>query len=408
MHILIITQYFWPENFRINDIAKLLTEKGHSVTVITGIPNYPGGKFYPGYGFFSKRKDSYNGIDIFRIPLLPRGNGQGLRLALNYLSFIFFGCLFAPFLKIPKYDIIFIYEPSPVTVALPAILLKKIKKVPIVFYVLDLWPESLSAVGAVKSKKILNLIKLMVNYIYKNCDQILVPSKGFIENIRNYNIASSRISYWPQWAEEIFASYKNIKKQPIEKLPSGFRIVFAGNIGAAQGLEVIIETASILKVYKDIYWIIIGDGRMKTWLENQIIKYKLNRNIIMLGRKPIEIMPEYFLNADCLFVSLKHDPVFSLTLPAKIQTYLAAGKPIIATIDGEGARVINNAKAGFVSPSDDPQKLADNILKIYKMRKPSRIKIGLNGRRYYENNFKSDFLLNQLIGFLTAIVNKNQ
>jgi colanic acid biosynthesis glycosyl transferase WcaI len=404
MHILIVSQYFWPENFRINDITKLLIGKGHSVTVLTGIPNYPDGKYFPGYGLFKRRKEKYNNANIIRIPLISRGNGKGFRLFLNYLSFVIFGCICAPFYKIPEYDLIFVYEPSPITVAIPAILLKKIKRVPLVFYVLDLWPESISAVGAIKSLKVLNAIKIIVNYIYKNCDKILVPSKGFIRNIKNYNIDSSKITYWPQWAEEIFSFDKNISRQSIEKLPTGFRIVFAGNIGTAQGLEIIIDAAKILKAFKNIYWIIIGDGRMKEWFEDNIKKYHLAKNIFMLGRKPIEIMPEYFLSADCLFLSLKQDPVFSLTLPAKIQTYLACGKPIVAAIDGESVSIINNAKAGLTSPSSDPQKLADNVLKLYKMKKSERNQFGLNGRRYFEKHFKSDLLLTKLISIFENII----
>jgi colanic acid biosynthesis glycosyl transferase WcaI len=403
MHVLIVSQYFWPENFRINDIAVSLIKEGHKVTVITGIPNYPDGKFFKGYGFFKNLTESYNGINIIRIPLIPRGNGNGFRLILNYISFMAFACLIAPFLKIPKYDIVFGYEPSPVTVALPAILLKKIHKIPFVFYVLDLWPESVSAVGAVKSKTILNTIKLLVNYIYKNCDKILVPSRGFISNIKSYGIDDQNIIYWPQWAEEIFNS-KNYDNYDIEKLPDGFKIFFAGNIGAAQGLDIIINAAKLLRGYKKIYWIIIGDGRMKPWLEEQIDKYNLNENIILLGRKPIEMMPNYFLAADSLFLSLKSDPIFSLTLPAKIQTYLACGKPIIAAIDGEAANVIADSKSGLSCGANDPDKLAEIVIQLYQMSEDDRITMGRNGFEYYEKHFKSDLLLKKLINIFNDLL----
>jgi colanic acid biosynthesis glycosyl transferase WcaI len=403
MHVLIVSQYFWPENFRINDIAVSLIKEGHKVTVITGIPNYPDGKFFKGYGFFKNLTESYNGINIIRIPLIPRGNGNGFRLILNYISFMAFACLIAPFLKIPKYDIVFGYEPSPVTVALPAILLKKIHKIPFVFYVLDLWPESVSAVGAVKSKTILNTIKLLVNYIYKNCDKILVPSRGFISNIKSYGIDDQNIIYWPQWAEEIFNS-KNYDNYDIEKLPDGFKIFFAGNIGAAQGLDIIINAAKLLRGYKKIYWIIIGDGRMKPWLEEQIDKYNLNENIILLGRKPIEMMPNYFLAADSLFLSLKNDPIFSLTLPAKIQSYLACGKPIIAAIDGEAANVIADSKSGLSCGANDPDKLAEIVIQLYQMSEDDRITMGRNGFEYYEKHFKSDLLLKKLINIFNDLL----
>lgn len=396
MHVLIVSQYFWPENFRINDIAVSLIKEGHKVTVITGIPNYPDGKYFEGYGLLKNRKESYNGINIVRIPLVPRGNGNGFRLFLNYISFMAFACLIVPFLKIPKYDIVFAYGLSPITVALPAILLKKIKKIPFVFYVLDLWPESVAAASSVKSKIVLNTISLLVNYIYKNCDKILVPSRGFISNIKSYGIDYQNIIYWPQWAEEIF-NLKTRDNYEIEKLPDGFKIFFAGNIGAAQGLEVIINAAILLREYKKIYWIIIGDGRMKPWLEEQIDKYNLNENIILLGRKPIEMMPSYFLAADSLFLSLKNDPIFSLTLPAKIQSYLACGKPIIAAIDGEAANVIADSKSGLSCGANDPDKLAEIVIQLYQMNEDDRSRMGRNGFSYYEKHFKSDLLLNKLI-----------
>jgi len=402
MHILIVSQYFWPENFRINDISRLLIEQGNKVTVLTGKPNYPDGKFYPGYGLFKKFREKYQGADVIRIPLFPRGDGGGLRLILNYLSFMFFGCLLFPFFKIPKYDVIFVYEPSPITVAIPAILLKKIRKVPLFFYVLDLWPESLSAVDAIRSKSILKLVAKVVNYIYRNCDRILVPSKGFISNIQQYNVDLSKIIYWPQWGEEIFNLNEKNGSQ-IEKLPAGFKIIFAGNIGAAQGLDIVIDAAVVLRKYSDISWIIVGDGRMKSSFDEQIYKNNLQNTIIMLGRKPLEMMPDYFSLADCLLVTLKHDPIFSLTLPAKIQTYLASGKPIIAAIDGEGARVIDEAEAGFTCPSNDSKSLAAIVLKMYNTEKKDRINMGLKGKVYFEKNFKSDFLLKQLLKIFNEI-----
>ncbi len=240
------------------------------------------------------------------------------------------------------------------------------------------------------------MVKKLVHFIYKHCDLILVPSLGYIDNIRNYNVVNEKVLYWPQWGEELIYSNNN-KRNSVEKLPEGFCIVFAGNIGAAQGLDIIIDAARLLKKYSDIYWIIIGDGRMKPWLEEQIDRYDLKNNIIMLGQKPLEMMPDYFLQADCLFVSLKHDPVFSLTLPAKVQTYLAAGKPIVAALDGEGARVINESGGGLTSPSNDPHKLADNIIALYSMEKSERIQLGIDGRRFFEDHFRSKVLLDSLI-----------
>ena len=280
MQILIVSQYFWPENFRVNDLSTRLVQRGHQVTILTGIPNYPDGKFYSGYNFFKNTRQNYCGAQVIRVPIIPRGKGGNLNLVLNYLSFVIFGTLLAPFVCRQKYDAIFVYGISPILMAIPAIFLKKIRKVPLVLYVLDLWPESISAVGAIKSSFLLNVVKKNVHFIYKHCDQILVSSPGFVGWIKEMGIDESKINYWPQWAED---NYKivAVKENSAEsrEMPSGFRIMFAGNIGAAQGFKTIIEAADRLKNHLNIHWVIIGDGRMKPWVEDQVRLRKLENTV---------------------------------------------------------------------------------------------------------------------------------
>ncbi len=405
MRILVVCQYFWPEDFRINDLCLGLMKKGHLVTVLTGIPNYPQGTFFSGYGFFKNMRQNYCGIKVLRVPLIPRGKGNNLNLMLNYISFVFFGILFAPFLCRGKFDLIFVYSLSPILMALPAIFLKKIKKVPLILYVLDLWPESISAVGAIKLSFFINGIKKIVKFIYNHCDSILVSSLSFIKRIKEMNIERYRINYWPQWAEGSYQIVSVEENAPERKqMPSGFRIMFAGNIGAAKGFETIIEAANKLKDYNDIHWVILGDGRMKLWVEDQINLRKLQNTVHLLGRHPVVTMPRYFALADVLLVCLRKDPVFSFTLPAKVQSYMACGRPILACLDGEGAFVVKESGAGISCPTDNPESLAKSVLKIYNFTEKQRKEMGLQGRLYFEKHFQRDILLAQLENWINTLI----
>ena len=401
MHILIVTQYFWPENFRINDLALGLLERGHQVTVLTGVPNYPEGSFFDGYGYLNKPQD-YHGVKVLRVPLIPRGNGGGLRLALNYISFAVSASIAAPFACKEKYDLIFVFQISPITSALPALLLKKIRTIPILFWVQDLWPESLSATGAVKSKQVLGMVAHLVKFIYQRCDKILIQAKYFSDSIVFYGGEKELIEYFPNSAESLFSS---ISADPtyIPPLPNGFKIMFAGNIGAAQDFETIISAVEKLKYYHDIHWVIVGDGRMREWAEEEAKKRGLSANIHFIGRFPLEAMPAFFSKADVMLVTLRKEPIFAITIPCKIQSYLACCKPIIAALDGEGANVIEESGAGFVCPSGASAELAQAVLKMYKTPKAEREKMGASGMAYYKANFDRDMLLDRLDGWMMEL-----
>ncbi len=401
MNILIITQYFWPENFRINDLALGMKRKGHKVTILTGIPNYPGGKFFPGFGLFSKEGRDYHGMKVIRVPLIPRGNGNASRLFLNYLSFALSAGIIAPFVCRGKFDLIFVFEPSPITVGLPAVVMKLLKSAPIMFWVQDLWPESLSATGAVKSRWILAIIKYFVKFIYGFCSHILVQSKAFIPSIETLGIKRSKISYFPNWSGETQESGEapdNILSK--HEIPSGFRLVFAGNIGAAQDFDSILSAMEKLKKYPDIHLIILGDGRLSGWVKREINTRDLKHNVHLFGQKPLKDMPVYFSLADAMLVTLKANPIFSLTIPSKVQSYLAFGKPVIAALDGEGARVINESGAGVTCASSDADALAGIIFSIYRKEPNARREIGLNGMRYYREHFEYNMLMNRLEGWM--------
>ncbi|PKN17942.1 MAG: glycosyltransferase WbuB [Deltaproteobacteria bacterium HGW-Deltaproteobacteria-6] len=404
MKILIISQYFWPENFRINDLGAGLVERGHEVTVLTGIPNYPDGHFFPGYSLFRNLRQDYCGVRIIRVPLIARGAGGRLRLMLNYASFAFFASMMAPFFCRGNFDVILVYEPSPVTVGIPAVVLKKLKGIPLFFWVQDLWPESLSATGAVHSRTILDGVKRLVRFIYERCDRILVQSTAFIPMIEEYRVAPGRIIYFPNSVEKI---YKPMPAESgfegLQRLPSGFRIMFAGNIGAAQDFESILAAAVKLREYKDIQWIILGDGRSRRWVEGQIAKQGISDCFHLLGRHPMETMPYYFSFADVLLVTLKRDPIFALTIPAKIQSYMACGKPIIAALDGEGGRLVSESGAGLSSPAEDADALAAAVLAMYQMPRDQREKMGKCGIHYCVENFDRDMLMTKLEGWMQDV-----
>ena len=409
MNILIVTQYFWPENFRINDLAIGLHERGHNISVLTGIPNYPGGRFFEGYGFFRKKSENYNGISIFRIPLTPRGKGTGFGLALNYLSFALSASVWGPFICRDSYDIIFVYEPSPITVGIPALVLKKIKSAPVMFWMQDLWPESLTAAGAVKSKIVLKLFEFLVRMIYRGCDSILAQSRAFIPNILRLAGDSKKVLYYPNSAEEFYQPVIVGAEAPERAvMPEGFRVTFAGNIGAAQDFETIITAAELIKDQKNIKWVIIGEGRMLPWVKDQVNKRGLSNTVYLMGRYPAEMMPRFFALSDALLVSLKKEPIFSLTIPAKIQSYLACAKPIIAALDGEGAEVVKESGAGLACPAEHPDALSKTVLKMYGMPEKDRQLMGMNGRIYFEKNFERNMLLDRLESWMIELGKKEQ
>jgi len=363
--------------------------------VLTSIPNYPKGKYYDGYGVFKKRTEIYKGINIHRLPVIPRGNGSSLMLSLSYLSYVFVGLFYSLFLIRKNYDLVFVFEPSPITVAIPAILIKKLSNVPLCIWVLDLWPESVSAAGNLKTDIIPKLLLPVVRFIYKHSDIIMVSSKGFINSISEKGVDKDKIIYFPQWSEELFESRDFSSKDNKKLIPDGFVVMFAGNIGEAQDFPSVINAAIRLKQYRDIHWVILGSGRKETWLKEAIIRNNLEENFHLLGQFPIEKVPEFYSYADVLFISLKREDIFALTVPAKLQTYLASGKPILTMLDGEASSIVKESKSGLNAESGDSKLFADNILKMKQMTSSDLKQFGNNGFDYYKEYFKSDVLIDR-------------
>ena len=404
MNILILSQYFWPEDFRINDVARKLKLLGHNIEVLSGKPNYPGGKFFYGYKAWGYELDDYNGIKVHRIPLISRGKGS-INLAINYLSFIFSGIIFAPwYLRKKKFDLIFVYAPSPLLQVIPAILLKYLKNIPIVLWVQDLWPESIVATGYIKSPVFIKLIRILVKFCYANIDTILVQSRAFIKPILSFQLRKN-IFYHPNSVESMFYSPANLSAPNIDSLNKGFSVLFAGNVGSAQAMETILSAEEKLLEFKKIKIVILGDGSKIEWLVKEI-KTKRLKNIHVEGRYPIETMPILMRKASVLLVSLKNQPIFELTVPNKIQAYLAVGRPIIGSLDGEAAKLIKKARAGLVAPAENDAKLVQAILKVYRMTPKERNQLGQNARAFFQKNFNEDYLANNLVRYFNKTIKK--
>jgi len=405
LRILVVSQYFWPENFRINDLVKEWVQRGHQVTVLTGLPNYPLGSVFEDYRLKPSAFAEYERARVIRVPMLPRGHGN-FRLVLNYLSFVVGASIFGPwYLRGISVDVIFVFEPSPVTVGLPAILLSNLKKASVVFWVLDLWPETLVAMDEVRSPWILASVGRMVRFIYNRCAFVLGQSRGFVASIAKYCDDKNKILYFPSWAEDVFADETVNLAPEIPQNDDVFTVLFAGNIGEAQDMPAVLNAAERLKDNPTIRWVVVGDGRKSEWLKSEVIRRGLQDRFLLPGRFPVERMPSFYAHADALLVSLKSDPVFSMTIPGKVQSYLLVGKPIVGMLDGEGAAVISDASAGLSCDAGDAIGLAEAVLALAAMTPEQRKQLGQNGQKYAQQEFGRSQLMDRLEAILEEAVN---
>lgn len=397
MRLLIVTQYFWPEDFRINDLALELVHRGHEVTVLTGLPNYPDGRIFPAFRTDRRKYDRLEDVRIVRVPLVARGRG-GIRLIANYLSFAVSACLIGGWkLRRRSFDAIFAYEPSPITVGIPAAFMRAIKKAPMTLWVLDLWPETLRALGVVRASLILAAIGKLVSAIYDRCDLILAQSRSFVPQIEaRCTRATRRVEYFPGWAEPIFDSQEESDAGELPPKDGKFDVMFAGNIGDAQDFPSILRAAENLKEHAQIRWLIVGDGRAADWVSQEIVRRGLERSVLLLGRHPTARMPAFYRRADALLVTLKDEPIFAMTIPGKLQTYLVAGVPILGMLNGEGARAIEAAGAGFACAAGDHEALSRAILSMAALPPAERQSMGARGRAYGHSEFGRTRLMNRL------------
>ena len=401
MRLLILSQYFWPESFIINDIVRMLDEQGHDIVVATGKPNYPDGEVFEGYRAGGTQRERYlNKVDVLRVPLWPRGKGGAKNLILNYLSFVLAGLLFLPWmLRKREFDAILVFAPSPITQAIPAILLKWLKKAKLALWVQDMWPESLAATGFVRNPHLLKAVGWMVKAIYRSCDTLLVQSRAFIEPVARY-AEREKICYYPNSMDvRPPAALLPIPSELSELLEKHFCVVFAGNLGTAQALRTLVQAAVHLRDDPQIRLVLVGSGSRLAWLKAQQQIYGLD-NLVIPGRFPMEAMPQILERASALLVSLNDEEAFAQTIPSKIQAYLAAGKPIVACMNGEGARVVCEASAGLVSPAEQVLPLVANIRCMKALGDAERKEMGDSGRAYFDVNFDMSRQVQVLVEYL--------
>lgn len=404
MRLLLVSQYFWPENFRINDVARSLAHKGVEVEVLTGQPNYPGGAVFAGYRAGACKQETHDGNTVHRMPLLPRG-GSGLRLALNYLSFVATGLLMAPWmLRGRRFDAVFVYAPSPILQAIPAILLGAIKRAPVVLWVQDLWPASLSATGHVNNRHVLKLVELVVRFIYRRVDLLLVQSEAFVAPVRAL-AGDTPIVYFPNSVDESFSRPPDAAvKVTAAGMDAPFSVLFAGNIGTAQAVDVIIDAARRLRDHPEIAFVVAGDGSRRGAMLEQVASLGLH-NVHLPGHFPVDVMPAMMQQASALLVTLADKEIFRQTIPSKVQAYLASGRPILACLNGEGASVVVRAGAGIAVPAESGEALAAAVLALSRLAPSERARMGDSGKAYFAAHFEHDMLIERLQGLLEALVN---
>lgn len=397
-HILVVSQYFHPEEFRINDICREWAQRGHEVTVVTGIPNYPQGRFYKGYGLFRRRREEHGGIHIVRLPIVPRGRCAAM-LALNYLSFVVSGFLWKSLTGL-RADRVFIFEVSPLTQALVGVWYARRRKIPCAIYVQDLWPENLEAVAGIHNRRMLGAVDKMADYIYKNCGRILATSPSFVRRIGERSSAwengLSKVAYWPQYAESF---YRPASRRPLPDMPDSgrFRIAFTGNIGFSQGLDILPRAAALLRQEGvPCEFVIIGDGRYREGLLEEIEGCGVREMFRLPGRKPPEEIPDYLAWCDAAFISFADSPLFAMTIPAKLQSYMACGMPILAAASGETRRIICEAQCGICCGVGDWRTLAESVTEMMQTGPDRRTAMSENALRYCEEHFRKDRLMAQM------------
>ncbi len=386
--ILIFTNHFYPEQFKINEIVDWLSVEKSHIRVITGFPNYPNGNIYEEFVNKSLKNIFSENVTINRLFLIPRGNGSNLILLINYISYFISCFVFTIYIAIfkKKYDVIFVHHTSPILIAIHPIIYSFFHKSKNILWDLDIWPESLKAVNIIKSKFIVKKIEWFMKLIYSRYNLILVGSKSLKKIVSKR--FKGKVSYFPNWADKVVEINKVDENLSFEISKDKFNIMYTGNIGRAQNFEALIKTMQLVK--ENIHWIFVGDGRFKKEFKSLLEENKIIHKTTFIGNIDVDKIPSIATYANSLFLSLNNDEIFSKTVPAKLQTYLALGKPIIAVLQGEGATIIKDSKCGMVEENYNYEELARNINSFTKKQNDEYVKLGKNGKTYYENNFKSE------------------
>ena len=405
MRILIVSQYFHPENFRVNQLAAMLRERGHDVVVLTGQPNYPGGRILPGYGSWRSRTDTWNGIEVIRVPIFARRAGRGWQLALNYLSFAISATLFGLPRARGTFDACIAFCPSPITIAIPAIVQRWRRKTPVAIWLQDLWPESVIAVTRSRSRMMKGALDALVRWIYRRVDQIWIQSRAYAESVTAHGGRAEQIVYVPNWAEDFYdcSRWADVTAEP---LPSN-TILYAGNFGRAQGLDTVIEAADRARtVAPSVHWVLVGDGLLNDWLRSEVRRRSLEKHVTIMPWRAPQELPGLIKSAAALLVILADDPVFTQTIPSKLQSCLASGRPIIASLAGEPARIVEEAQCGIVCPPQDSAALADAVRDITAMPPADRERLGRNAHAYFQTHFTQSRIIDAISAHVHALAER--
>lgn len=400
-NILVVSQYFWPENFRINDIVEHLVKKGHNVNVLTGKPNYPGGKLYPDFVSNPERFLNYFGARVFRVPILTRSKGNRINLILNYFSFVLSACVVGHFkTRSSKFDVIFVFQPSPITAALPALYLARIFKCRVCIWCLDLWPETLALVDNPLGTLGYRIANFISRKVYRSCDLVMAQSFKMTELLRGRTIDDSRVEYLPNWAQEVPKPAHDIHDYNIPSLKRDdefFTVVFTGALGVSQDIGSVIDAMALVN-NKDrmIRLVLVGDGRNRKTLQNQVERHNLWGVVTFVDYQPANFLQKIHDCADAFLVSLKPGYAFELTVPGKLQSYMLAGKPILGMVSGEAANLILSSGSGLVCEAGDSNGLAKNILDMSQYSDKKLNTMGRRARVYANKHFNKSEILSRM------------
>ena len=397
IRLLVVAQYYYPEQFRINDMCAEWVKRGYDVTVVTGIPNYPQGKFFDGYGWFKRRKEVHNGVKIIRLPIVSRGSSK-IQLGLNYVSFVVSGFFWQMFTK-QKADVVFSFEVSPMTQVLPAVWFAKHRKISCIAYIQDLWPENFIEMTGINAGLIIRIIDYMTDYIYKNCQKILVTSNSFKRAVEERGVLADKVVFWPQYAEDFYKPSATVS--PLVPRDNIFTIAYTGNIGMAQGLDVLPKAAVLLKeIGQRIRFLMVGDGRGMSALKKAIGENKVEEFFYFVPQQPPHEIPSILAGADAAFISFADKPLFSMTIPAKLQSYMACGMPIIAVADGEVEGIIKEANCGICCKKEDIAGLSSAIIQLKSADSGIVSQMAISGIDFANRFFNKTEQMEHFTGYL--------
>lgn len=405
MNILFISQYFYPEPFSNNDIARALITKGHNVDVICCVPNYPEGRFYPGYSNSNLRIEMWKGVRIFRAWTIARGKTAS-KLFLNYLVYPISALIMIGKHGRHDYSVSFTSMPSPIFQCIVALIIKIFYRVPAVYWVQDIWPESLINAIGLKNRLLIFILRKFCAFLYRRADMVLIQSEAFRSKLESMGVKTARIGFFPNTAPERFAPLEAARVNPkiAALMPSApLRLMFAGNVGESQNLDIVLSAAQKLQKFIDIQWIIVGSGRDLDRLKKRTADAQLNGIVSFVGRHPMNEMPSFYALADAMIVSLKNSEIFQMTVPYKLQTYMSAGKPVIGSISGETRRIIEKAKIGFCADAEDDNGFCEAILRFAALTSAERAEMSENSRIYFSEHYSPERVFNSLERHLLAV-----